>query len=259
MIEKIKLPTPIHLLDHIIISINVRESHWFPAHMNLQTRCISLLDSSQTYSAAAYPQQRMVIWIFFKMVWTIHASAVAPVPYWTIHPEKFIVLHPRMTDLTPGMVQTLGRHKEVTTRNIMDTINDQIGTRWKRRRMSPGMAGDQSTPGKNWTELEQPGTPQQNNFTNTKETSLTCGIYTVLSALYAVRVWKIDFVQQAHIRQARNWMVVIGHATKEVVSLHQCGCGKTFESTNNGGIDQAPLAPHARKPASEKQYQIRGK
>jgi len=129
MIEKVKLPTPIHLLDHIIIPINVRESHWFPAHMNLQTRCISLLDSSQTYSAAAYPQQKMLIWKFFKMVWTIHASAVAPVPYWTIHPEKFIVLHPRMTDLTPGMVQTLGRHKEVTTRNIMDTINDQIQTR----------------------------------------------------------------------------------------------------------------------------------
>jgi len=46
-IAKIKVPTPIHLLDHIIIPINVRESHWFPTHMNLQTRCITLLDSSQ--------------------------------------------------------------------------------------------------------------------------------------------------------------------------------------------------------------------
>jgi len=44
MIAKIKLPIPIYLLDHIIIPINVRESHWFPAHMNLRTRCISLLD-----------------------------------------------------------------------------------------------------------------------------------------------------------------------------------------------------------------------
>ena len=72
MIEKITLPTPIHLLDHIIIPINVRESHWFPAHMNLQTRSISLLDSSQTYSAAAYPQQQKLIWKFFKMVWTTY-------------------------------------------------------------------------------------------------------------------------------------------------------------------------------------------
>jgi len=47
MIEKISPPTPIHLLDHIIIPINVRQLHWFPAHINLQTRSISLLDSSQ--------------------------------------------------------------------------------------------------------------------------------------------------------------------------------------------------------------------
>ena len=38
MIEKISLPTPIHLLDHIIIPINIRKSHWFLAHINLQTR-----------------------------------------------------------------------------------------------------------------------------------------------------------------------------------------------------------------------------
>jgi len=34
MIAKIKFPVPIHELDHLIIPINVRESHWFPAHMN---------------------------------------------------------------------------------------------------------------------------------------------------------------------------------------------------------------------------------
>jgi len=61
MIEKITFPTPIHLLDHIIIPIHIRKSHWFPAHINLRTRNISLLDSSQIYSAAAYPQQRIVI------------------------------------------------------------------------------------------------------------------------------------------------------------------------------------------------------
>ena len=161
------------------------------------------------------------------MAWTTHASAVAPVPYWTIPPERFIGLHPRLTDLTPGMVQTLGRCKKVTARNIMDTTNDQIETRWNRRGISPGLAGNQSTdsPGQNWTELEQPGTPQQNNFANTKESSFECGIYTVLSSLYAVRNWKIDFVQQAHIRYARKWLAAVGHAIKEVVSLHLCGCG----------------------------------
>jgi len=35
MVVKIKFPVPFHLLDHIIIPINVRESHWFPAHMDV--------------------------------------------------------------------------------------------------------------------------------------------------------------------------------------------------------------------------------
>ena len=80
MIAKITLPTPIHVLDHIIIPINVRESHWFPAHINLQTRSISLLDSSQTYSAAAYPEQQKLIWKFFKMVWTTSGWGKASAP-----------------------------------------------------------------------------------------------------------------------------------------------------------------------------------
>jgi len=163
MIEKITLTTPIHLLDHIIIPINMRKSHWFPAHINLQTRSISLLDSSQVYSAATYSQQKMFIWKFFRMVWTSHGSAVAPGPYWTIPPERFIGLHPRLTDLTPVMIQTLRYHKQVTTRSIMDTTNDHIQTRWNRRGIRPEQAGTQSTdpPGQNWTELEQPGTPHQ--------------------------------------------------------------------------------------------------
>ena len=33
MIEKITPPIFIHLLDHIIIPINIRQSHWFPAHI----------------------------------------------------------------------------------------------------------------------------------------------------------------------------------------------------------------------------------
>jgi len=189
MITKTKLPIPIHLLDHFIIPINVRESHWFPAHMNLQTRCISLLDSSHAYSAVAYPQQKMLIWKFWKVVWTAHASTNAPVPSWAIHPARFTMLHPRMTELTPGMLQILGRYREVTAENIMATINDRIGTRWKRRGIKSGPTRDQHTDpsSQNWTELEQPGTPQQNNFANVNETSLACGMYSVLSSLYSVR------------------------------------------------------------------------
>ena len=62
-----------------------------------------------------------------------------------------------------------------------------------------------------------------------REGSLACGVYTVLSSLYAVRNWKIDSVQQAHIKNARNWLAAVGHAIKEVVGLHSCGCGESYE------------------------------
>jgi len=138
------------------------------------------------------------------MVWTTHADTAAPVPYWTISPERFIGLHPRLTDLTPGMIQILDRDTKGTTSSIMDTTNYEIESRWIRRGISPEQAGNRPNdpPEQPRTELEQPGTPQQDNFTNTKETRLTCGIYTVLSSVYAVRNWKIDFVKQTHIRQA---------------------------------------------------------
>ena len=80
IIEKITFPTPIHLLDHIMIPIHIHKSHWFPAHINLRTRSISLLDSSQIYSVAAYPHQRMLIWKFFRMVWTTHAETYGGSP-----------------------------------------------------------------------------------------------------------------------------------------------------------------------------------
>ena len=36
MVAKIKFPVPFHLLDLLIIPINVRESHWFPAHLDVK-------------------------------------------------------------------------------------------------------------------------------------------------------------------------------------------------------------------------------
>ena len=36
-------------------------------------------------------------------------------------------------------------------------------------------------------------------------------------------------IQQAHIKNARNWMAAAGHAIEEVVSLHRCECGENSE------------------------------
>jgi len=189
----------------------------------------------------------MLIWKFFKMAWTIHASTTTPVPSWVIHPARFTTLHPRMTDLTPEMLLTLGRLREITVENTIATINDQITTRWKRRGISPGPACDRpkDPPGQNWTEREQPGTPQQNKFANARETSLACGIYTVLSSLYAVRNWEIDFIQQAHIKNA----AAVGHAIKEVVGLHRCECGESYDRWGN---QTTPPCPTCEKTRSRK-------
>ena len=98
--------------------------------------------------------------------------------------------------------------------------------------MCPWPAGDQSSDPscQNWTEQEHPVTPQQNNFENAYATRLACGIYTVLSSMYAVREWSIDFVEQSHINNARNWMAAVCHEIKETVSLERCKCGERYPS-----------------------------
>ena len=47
--------------------------------------------------------------------------------------------------------------------------------------------------------------------------------------MYAVREWSIDFVEQSHINNARNWMVTVCHKIKETVSLERCKCGERYE------------------------------
>jgi len=84
----------------------------------------------------------MLIWKFFRMVWTTHAEAAVPVPYWTIPPERFIGLHPSLTDLTSRRIQILGQGTKVTTTTIMDTTTDKIRSWWNRRGISPELAGN---------------------------------------------------------------------------------------------------------------------
>jgi len=83
----------------------------------------------------------MLIWKFFMMVWTTHAVAVAPAPLWTIPPERFIGLHPRLTDLTPRMIQTLGQGTTIDTINIMNIITKKMKSSWIRRGIRPEMEG----------------------------------------------------------------------------------------------------------------------
>ena len=143
MVTKIKFPVPIHLLDHLIIPIHVRDSHWFAAHMDVRSRCMSFLDLSHAYSAADYPRQKFFLWKFYRMAWTVLANADALAPCWVVHPAKITSLPTRLTELTPFMVQALGKQKEVTINRINRTVDGLIIANWKQRGVCPWPAGDQ--------------------------------------------------------------------------------------------------------------------
>jgi len=56
----------------------------------------------------------------------------------------------------------------------------------------------------------------------------------------------MDFTQQAHIKNASNWMAAAGHAIKEVVSLHQCECGEKYEQWGSRPPSPCPICEKTR-------------
>jgi len=52
-------------------------------------------------------------------------------------------LRPRLTELTPVMVQALGKQKDVTVDSMTTTVDDRIVAIWKRRGVCPWPAGEQ--------------------------------------------------------------------------------------------------------------------
>jgi len=146
------------------------------------------------------------------------------------------------------MVQVLGQYRDITADNISATIDDHITARWKRRGIGLGPDENQSTDPscQNWTERDQPGTPQQNNFVNTYGTSLSCGIYTVLSSIYASRDWTINLVEQSLINNARNWIAAVCHEIKETVNLNRCECGERYERWGKRPVPPCPKCEKLR-------------
>jgi len=96
--------------------------------------------------------------------------------------------------------------------------------------------------------------PQQNNFENAYAARLAYGLYTVLSSMHAVREWSIDFIENSHINNARNWMAAVCHEIKETVSLERCKCGDRYEQW---GRRPSPSCSKCAKPTSGRHHLAR--
>jgi len=110
MIAKIKFPVPFHQLDHLIVLINVRESHWFPANMDVKFRRMR----SYAYSSADYGRK-----YFCGNSTEWHGQS-------TLTPMPQLLLRTRLTEHTPVMVQALGKQKDVTVNSITRTLDGRI-------------------------------------------------------------------------------------------------------------------------------------
>ena len=133
--------------------------------MDVKSWCMSFPDSSHAYSSANSHGRKSIFWKFCRITCTIQTNDNAPAPSWVMHPARITSLHTQLTELTPVMVQELRKQKDMTKDSITRTLDDRIVTTWKQRGVCPWPAGDQSSvPScQNWTEKEQPVTPQQKN------------------------------------------------------------------------------------------------
>jgi len=112
-------------------------------------RRMSLLDSSLAYISADYfTQQKMLLWKFYRMAWTVHANADAPAHSWVVHPARITLLHTRLTELTAKLVQALARkaeRRDFWQHCMTRPVDGHIIAKLKQRGMCPWQARDQSS------------------------------------------------------------------------------------------------------------------
>ena len=217
---------PIHLLDNLIIPVNACKDHWFPAHLNVAKRQLRFLDSYKNHSASGYTRQEKLMWKFYRLAWTVHAHTEDP-PTWATNPKEVQSPQELLTSVTE-MKKKLQTQQNPTVNDIVKVIGKCTVERWGGKGVYLLEAVQLD---KHWTRWTPSEIPQQNHidFKDKAATALACGVYSVLSSMYAVRGWKADFDQQSHIKNARNWLSAACDEIGEVVILNLCRCGKWIE------------------------------
>jgi len=147
-----------------------------------------------------------------------HVANEFPPPNWYLNPADF-TRPDWLPAITPVLAQVLKKHQKLIVQVVTEVVGDFIIKKWKHQ----GICLWQEdifldTSRQNWRGRSQPSQMlQQDSFHNNFQTALACGHYSVLSSMYAVRYWKLDFDQQEHIAGARRWMATVGQVAGEAV------------------------------------------
>jgi len=80
------------------------------------------LESRLQLCRICFSRQKMLLWKFYRITWTVHANVDAPAPSWVVHPARIMSLHTRLTELTPVMVHALRKQTDVTIDSITRTV-----------------------------------------------------------------------------------------------------------------------------------------
>jgi len=206
MIKKARPPVPLHLLDHMIIPIHVGNNHWFPAHLDIKERQMTFLDSLLSYSSKCHARHEMLIWKFNRMAWERHVAKEFPPPNWHLSPVDLTRRDNWLPKITPVMAQVLREHQKATVQVVTEVVGNFIIEKLKRQGICLWQEDFfMDTSRQNWIGRSQPSQmPQQDSFHNNFQTALACGHYSIVSSMYAVRNWKLDFDQQDHIAGAKR-------------------------------------------------------
>jgi len=104
------------------------------------------------------------------------------------------------------MAQVLREHQKATVQVVTEVVGNFIIEKLKRQGICLWQEDFfMDTSRQNWIGRSQPSQmPQQDSFHNNFQTALACGHYSIVSSMYAVRNWKLDFDQQDHIAGAKR-------------------------------------------------------
>jgi len=131
MSKKARPTVPLHFLDHMIIPIDVGDTHSFPAHVDIEERQMTSLDSLHSCSSKCHARHVMLIWKFSHMAWYRHLAKEFSPPNWFLSPVEFTQPDTWLPEITPVMAQVLKKRSKAYSTIISKVLSTFIIKKWK--------------------------------------------------------------------------------------------------------------------------------